>query len=75
MVDHIKPVIRDKSDHIIFHVETNDIPLDKDAGDIAKLIVGLDISAKSPSCDVSICNIITRKVKHQHTEATTGGVL
>ena len=56
MVDHVKPIIRDKPDHIIFHVGTNDIPSDKDAA----------ISAKSPTCDVSISNIISRKDKHQH---------
>ena len=36
MLDHIKLVIRDKADHIIFHVGTNDIPSDKYARDIAK---------------------------------------
>ena len=41
MVGHVKPIIRDKPDHIIFHVGTNDIPSDKDAGDIAKSIVDL----------------------------------
>ena len=66
IVDHVKPIIRDKPDHIIFHVGTNDIPSDKDAGDIAKSVVDLAISAKSPNCDVSISNIITRKDKHQH---------
>ena len=66
MVDYIKPVMRDKPDHIIFHAGTNNIPLDKDAGDIAKSIVDLAVSAKSPTCDISISNIITRKDKHQH---------
>ena len=66
MVDHIKPVMRVKPDHIIFHVGTNDITLDKDPEDIAKSIVDLAMSAKSPTCDVSISNIITRKDKHQH---------
>ena len=65
MVDHVKPIIRDKPDHIIFHVGINDIPSDKDAGDIAKSVVDLAISAKSLNCDVSISNIITRKDKHQ----------
>ena len=37
MVDHLKPILRDKPDHIILHVGTNDIPSDKDAGDIAKI--------------------------------------
>ena len=39
MVDHVKPVMRDQPDHIIFHVGTNDIPSDKDAGDIAKSLL------------------------------------
>ena len=58
--------MRDKPDHIIFHVGTNGIPLDKDAGDIAKSIVDLAMPVKSQACDVSISNIITRKDKHQH---------
>ena len=66
MVDHIKPIIPDKPDHIIFPVGTNGIPSDEDAGDIAESIVDLAISAKSPTCDVSIFNILTRKDKHQH---------
>ena len=66
MVDHIKLVIRDKPDHVIFHAGTKDIPSDKDPGNIAKSIVDLAISPKSPTCDVSIYNIITRKDKHQH---------
>ena len=66
MVDHVKPIIPDKPDHIIFHVGTNGIPSDEDAGDIAKSIADLAISAKSPTCDVSISNILTRKDKHQH---------
>ena len=66
MVDHNKPIIWDKADHIIFHAGTNDIPADKDAGDIAKLIVDLAVTAKSPTCYVSISNNITRKDKHQH---------
>ena len=64
MVD--QPIIRDKPDHIIFHVGTNEIPSDKDARDIAKSIADLTMSAKSPTCDVSISNIITTKGKYQH---------
>ena len=66
MVNQYKPVMRDRPEHIIFHVGTDDIPLDKDEGNIAKLIVDLAMSAKSPTRDVSIFNIITRKDKHQH---------
>ena len=39
-------LIRDKPDHIIFHVGTNDFPSDIDKEDIAKLIVDLAMSAK-----------------------------
>ena len=66
MVDLVKPIIRDKPIHIIFHFGTNDIPSDEDTGDIAKSIVDLAMSAKSPTCNVSISNIITRKDEHQH---------
>ena len=68
MVDHIKPVIRDKPDHIIFYVETNDIPSDKDAADIAKSIFDPAMSAISPTCDVLILmpRFISRKDKNQH---------
>ena len=66
MVDHVKSVMRHEPDRIIFQIETNDIPSDKDAGDIAKSIVDLATSAKSPTCDVSLSNIITRKDKYQH---------
>ena len=75
MVDHVKPIIRDKPDHIIFHVSTNDIPYDKDAGYVAKPIVNLAMSAKSPTCDVSISKIITRKEKHQHKAQTVNNHL
>ena len=51
---------------MISHVETNDIPSDKDAGDIAKSIADLTMSAKSPTSDVSISNIITRRDIYQH---------
>ena len=47
MLDHVKPIIRDKPDHIIFHVGHNDIPSDKDAGDIAKSIVHLAMSGQT----------------------------
>ena len=75
IIDHIKPVTRNKPDHIIFHLGADDIPSDKDAEDIAKSTVDLDMFARSPTCNVSISNIITRREKHQHTEAATGGVL
>ena len=64
--DHIKPVIRDNPDHVIFLIGTNDVPSDKSAEDIAKSIVELALSAKYASCDVSISNIVVRKDRHQN---------
>ena len=53
--------------YIIFRAGTNDIPSDKDAGDIAKSIFDLAMSSKYPlTYDVSTSNIITGKDKHQH---------
>ena len=66
MEDHIKPVIKDNPDHVIFRIGTNDVPSDKSAEDIAKSIVELVLSAKSGSGDVSISNIVVRKNKHQN---------
>ena len=57
---------RDKPDHIILHVGTNDIPSDKNAEDIVKSFVDLAMSTKSQTCDVTISNIITRKSNHKH---------
>lgn len=66
MEDHIKPVLRDKPDHIIFHIGTNDIPSNKNSEDIANSIIELVLSAKSESCDASISNIVVRKDRHQN---------
>ena len=66
MEDHIKPVLRDKPDHIIFHIGTNDIPSNKNSEDIANSIIELVLSSKSESCDASISNIVVRKDRHQN---------
>ena len=66
MEDHIKPVLGDKPDHIIFHIGTNDIPSNKKCEDIANSIIELVLSAKSESCDASISNIVVRKDRHQN---------
>ena len=39
MLEHIRSVTRNKLDHIIFHIGTNDIPSDKDAEDIVKQLL------------------------------------
>ena len=66
MEDHIKPVLSDKPDHIIFHTGINDIPSNKNSEDIANSIIELVFFAKSESCDASISNIVVRKDRHQN---------
>ena len=66
MTDHVKPVLRDNSDHVVFHIGTNDVPSKKARETIAKSILDLAISSKSTTCDVSISNILIRKNKHHH---------
>ena len=66
MEDHIKPVLRNKPDHIIFHIGTNDIQSNKNSEDIANSIIELVLSAKSESCDASISNIVVGKDRHQN---------
>ena len=66
MEDHIKPVLRDKPDHIIFHIGTNDIPSNNNSEDKADSIIELVLSTKSGSCDASISNIFVRKDRHQN---------
>ena len=66
MEDHIKLVLRDKPDHIIFYIGTNDIPSNKNSEDIANSIIELVLSEKSESCDASISNIVVRKDRHQN---------
>ena len=52
MADHVKPLLRDNPDHIVFHIGTDDPTLNK------------TISSKSTMCDASISNILIRKDKH-----------
>ena len=46
--------------HILLHVGTNDLILDRASQDIASSIVNLACSMKGENCDVSISNIILR---------------
>ena len=39
MLEHIRSVTRNKLDHIVFYIGTNDIPSDKDAEDIVKQLL------------------------------------
>ena len=55
MNDYVKPCIGENNpDHIIFHVETNDIATSKDPVAIAQYIVDLSKSVMTQDCSVAI---------------------
>ena len=60
MKDHMKPSMREKPDHTILQVGTNNLNSDRPSNLIAKSIVHLAITLKSNSQNVSISNIIMR---------------
>ena len=60
MDDYKKPSIRDKPDHSIIHVGTNDLNSEASPKSIAESIVDLAMSLKTESNDVSVSNIILR---------------
>ena len=64
--DHVKPVLRENPDEIIFHIGTNDLPSGKGNKDIAEAIINLAMSVKTQSRGVSISGITVRKDKHQN---------
>ena len=51
-----KPSIRDEPDHLIIHVGTNDLNLEKSSKSIAELIVDFAMSLKTESNYVSVSN-------------------
>ena len=60
MKDHIKPSLREKPDHIVLHVGTNDLVSDRLPDFIAKSIVDVASSMKNENHDVTVSNIIAR---------------
>ena len=60
MDDYKKPSIRDKPDHFVIHVETNDLNSEVSPKSIAESIVDLAMPLKTESNDVSVSNIILR---------------
>ena len=44
MEDHVKPVLWENPDEIIFHIGTNDLPSGKGNKDIAEAIINLAMS-------------------------------
>ena len=64
--DHVKPVLWENPDKIIFHIGTNDVPSGKGNKDIAEVIINLTMSVKTQSRGVSISGITMSKDKHQN---------
>ena len=60
MKDHMKPSMREKPDHIILHVRTNNLNSERPIGLIAKYIVDVAIILKSNSQNVSVSDITMR---------------
>ena len=60
MKDHIKPTLREKPDHIVLYVSTNDLVSDRSLDLIVKSIVDVASSMKNESHDITVSNIITR---------------
>ena len=67
MKDHMKPSTREKPDHTILHIGTNDLNSDRPSNLEAKSIVDLAIILKSNSQNVSISNIIMRNEHFNET--------
>ena len=55
--DYVKPSLRENLRHLIIHVGTNDISTNQRPEQIAKTILGLALSVKSNSCDVTLSYI------------------
>ena len=56
----VKPKLREKPDHIVLHVGTNDLVSDRPPDLIAKSILDVASSIKNENHDVTVSNIITR---------------
>ena len=75
MKDHMKPSMREKPDHTILHVWTNDLNRDRPVDLIAKSIIDLAITLKSNSQNVSISNIIMRNDSFNEKAMEVNGYL
>ena len=75
MKDHMKPSNREKPDHTILHVRTNDFDSDKPSDLIAKSIFDLAITLKNNSQNVSISNIIMRNDSFNEKAMEVNGYL
>ena len=60
MKDQIKPSVKEKPDHIVLHLGTNDLVSDRPPDLIAKSIVDVASGMKDENYDDTAFNIITR---------------
>ena len=61
MKDYLKPSIRENNpDHIIFHVGTNDVPIEKTSQAIAQSMVDLAKSVANDNLQVNVSSIVQR---------------
>ena len=60
MIDYSKPSFRHDPDHVISHVETNDLKSEKTPKCIKESITDLAVSQKNEKHYVSISNLIKR---------------
>ena len=71
----MKPSMREKPDHTIFHVGTNDLNSDRPSYLTAKSIVDLVITLKNNRQNVSISNIIIRNDSFNEKAMEVNGYL
>ena len=61
MTDHVEPTLRDiNPDHIILHVDTNDLRTENTASQIAKATIDLATSLKNNDNTVTVSGIVQR---------------
>ena len=66
MEDHVKLVLRENPDEIIFYIGTNDLSCGKGNKDTAEAIITLAMYVKTQWCGVSISGTTVRKDKPQN---------
>ena len=75
MKDRMKPSMKEKPDHTILHVGTNDLNSDRPSDLIAKFIIDMAIILKKNSQNVSVSNVIMRNDKFNEKAMEVNGYL
>ena len=61
MTDHVEPTVQDiNPDHIILHVDTNDLRTENTASQIEKATIDLAASLKNDDNTVTVSGIVQR---------------